>query len=191
LFPRVRVEPDRIYVRDGRIATSAGITAGMDLALALLEDDLGGELARDVARQPGAVPAPTRRSVAVQRALDAPLAEPPDAARAADLDPRTPRGGPGRRGARAAHGMSPRNFARIFTRELAGDPGALCRARARGGGAPLARGLVRGPRRGRVGCGFGSAETLRRAFQRLLRVSPSCISRRRFARDAIRKEKRA
>src|SRR5439155_11519228 len=51
LFPRVRVEPDRIYVRDGRIATSAGVTAGMDLALALLEDDLGGELARDVARQ--------------------------------------------------------------------------------------------------------------------------------------------
>ena len=45
-FPRVRVEPDRIFVRDGNIWTSAGITAGIDLALALIEDDLGKEVAK-------------------------------------------------------------------------------------------------------------------------------------------------
>jgi transcriptional regulator GlxA family with amidase domain len=50
-FPRVRVEPDPIYVRDGRVWTSAGVTAGIDLALALVEEDLGREVATAVARQ--------------------------------------------------------------------------------------------------------------------------------------------
>ena len=107
LFPRVRVEPDRIYVRDGRIATSAGVTAGMDLALALLEDDLGGELARDVARQlvlflrrPGG-----QSQFSVQ--LASPAREPPLAARAAELDPRAPRRRSRRRGARAPDGDEP------------------------------------------------------------------------------------
>lgn len=49
-FPQVRVDGDRIFTRDGNIWTSAGITAGIDLALALIEDDLGKELARSVAR---------------------------------------------------------------------------------------------------------------------------------------------
>ena len=49
-YPKVRVEPDAIYVRDGNIFTSAGITAGMDLALALVEEDLGREAALAVAR---------------------------------------------------------------------------------------------------------------------------------------------
>lgn len=49
-YPKVQVDPDAIYVRDGRIFTSAGITAGMDLALALVEEDLGREAALAVAR---------------------------------------------------------------------------------------------------------------------------------------------
>lgn len=49
--PRVRVDGDRIFTRDGRIWTSAGITAGIDLALALIEDDHGRELTRTIARQ--------------------------------------------------------------------------------------------------------------------------------------------
>jgi transcriptional regulator GlxA family with amidase domain len=49
-YPRVKVDPDAIYVRDGKIFTSAGITAGMDLALALVEEDLGREAALAVAR---------------------------------------------------------------------------------------------------------------------------------------------
>ncbi|HEY4371753.1 MAG TPA: GlxA family transcriptional regulator [Burkholderiales bacterium] len=51
LYPQVRVTSDRIYVHDGAMWTSAGISAGIDLALALIEDDLGTELARAVARE--------------------------------------------------------------------------------------------------------------------------------------------
>jgi transcriptional regulator GlxA family with amidase domain len=50
-FPKLQVEPDPIYVRDGRVWTSAGVTAGIDLALALVEEDLGREVATAVARQ--------------------------------------------------------------------------------------------------------------------------------------------
>lgn len=50
-FPRVRVEPDRIFVSDGKIWTSAGMTAVLDLALALVEDDLGPSISAEVARQ--------------------------------------------------------------------------------------------------------------------------------------------
>lgn len=50
-FPRVEVQEDRIYTRDGKVWTSAGMTAGLDLALALVEDDLGPEAARAVARK--------------------------------------------------------------------------------------------------------------------------------------------
>ena len=49
-FPAVRVQGDRIFVRDGHVWTSAGVTAGMDLALALVEEDLGRETALEVAR---------------------------------------------------------------------------------------------------------------------------------------------
>lgn len=49
-YPTCRVEPDAIYVRDGTTYTSAGVTAGIDLALALVEEDHGPDLARDVAR---------------------------------------------------------------------------------------------------------------------------------------------
>jgi transcriptional regulator GlxA family with amidase domain len=50
-YPEVRVESDRIFVKDGSIWTSAGVTAGIDLALALIEEDLGPEIAKAVARQ--------------------------------------------------------------------------------------------------------------------------------------------
>ncbi|MEV0699529.1 GlxA family transcriptional regulator [Saccharopolyspora sp. NPDC050389] len=50
-YPRVRVEPDAIHIRDGRYVTSAGISAGVDLALALVEDDHGADVARDIARE--------------------------------------------------------------------------------------------------------------------------------------------
>ena len=50
-FPAVTVEPDPIFVRDGNVWTSAGVTAGMDLALALVEDDLGRDVALAIARR--------------------------------------------------------------------------------------------------------------------------------------------
>ncbi|MDB5492960.1 MAG: AraC family transcriptional regulator, partial [Phenylobacterium sp.] len=50
-FPQVRLEPDAIFIRDGAFATSAGITAGIDLALALVEEDLGPSISLAVARE--------------------------------------------------------------------------------------------------------------------------------------------
>ena len=182
--PARDVEPDRIYVRDGRIATSAGITAGMDLALALLEDDLGGELARDVARQlvlflrrPGGQ---SQFSVA----LAAPAREPPDAARAPDLDPRASRGGSRRRGARAADGDEPAQLrARSSPASSRATPARYVE-RAR---VEAARRWLEDSAAGldevASACGFGSAETLRRAFLRLLRVSPSAYRERIRARE--------
>jgi len=50
-FPKVKVEEDRIFIIDGSVWTSAGMTAGIDLALAMVEQDLGADVARAVARQ--------------------------------------------------------------------------------------------------------------------------------------------
>ncbi|NYH26534.1 GlxA family transcriptional regulator [Paraburkholderia bryophila] len=50
-YPALRVEPDRIFIQDGTVWTSAGVTAGIDLALALVEEDLGRSMALDVARE--------------------------------------------------------------------------------------------------------------------------------------------
>jgi transcriptional regulator GlxA family with amidase domain len=50
-FPKVKVEEDRIFITDGSVWTSAGMTAGIDLALAMIEEDLGADVARAVARQ--------------------------------------------------------------------------------------------------------------------------------------------
>jgi transcriptional regulator GlxA family with amidase domain len=189
-FPRVRVESDLIYVRDGRIATSAGVTAGMDLALALLEDDLGGELARDVARQlvlflrrPGGQ---SQFSVA----LDAPLASRPSLRELQGWIHAHPDADLGVEALARRMAMSPRNFARIFTRELAVTPARYVE-RAR---VEAARQWLEDSRAGldevAAACGFGSAETLRRAFQRVLRVSPSAY-RDGFAQQSSRKERRA
>ena len=90
-YPAVTVEPDPIFVRDGNVATSAGVTAGMDLALALVEEDLGRDVALEAARwlvlflkRPG-------RPVAVQRPARRADGGPSAAAGAAGLDPRPPR----------------------------------------------------------------------------------------------------
>jgi len=176
-FPRVRVEPDRIYVRDGRLATSAGVTAGMDLALALVEEDLGRELALAVARQmvlflkrPGGqsqfsaqLESPLA-SRAPLRDLQCWIHEHP----AADLSVEA-------LARRCA--MSPRHFARVFAKELGVTPARYVE-RAR---VESARQLLEGSSGSldevAAACGFGSAETLRRAFQRVLRVSPSSYRR--------------
>jgi len=121
-YPRVAVDPDPIFVRDGRIYTSAGVTAGMDLALALVEEDHGREVALAVARElvmflkrPGgqsqfSVPlmaqAADRQPL---RDLQAWIGEHPGADLSVAALAR-----------RAA--MSARNFARVFTREVGMTP---------------------------------------------------------------------
>jgi transcriptional regulator GlxA family with amidase domain len=182
-FPRVRVEPDRIYVRDGRVATSAGITAGMDLALALVEEDLGGVLARDVARmmviflrRPGG-----QSQFSAQ--LESPLAERPSLRELQSWIHEHPEADLAVEALAGRMAMSPRHFARVFARELRVTPARYVE-RAR---VEAARRWLEGSDAGleevAAGCGFGSAETLRRAFQRLLGVSPSAY-REGFARTS-------
>ena len=171
-FPAVEVDADRIYVRDGNIWTSAGVTAGMDLALALVEHDHGGELALAVARQlvlfthrPGGQ-SQFSAQMAVRRAEREPLrealafvAEHPEA----DLSvPALAQ--------RAA--MSVRTFARAFRQEVGATPAAFVQ-RSR---VEAARRLLETTDRkmddvART-CGFGTVETMHRAFQRTVRTTP-------------------
>ena len=171
--PEIAVETEPIFVRDGNVYTSAGVTAGIDLSLALVEDDLGPEVALEVARwlvlflqRPGsqsqfstqlAGQAPLREALReLQRwiagHLDRNLSVPVLAERAF---------------------MSPRNFARVFQREVGLTPAAYVEAvrleRAR---IALESGDAQVDEIARE-CGFGTVETFRRTFARRLGVSPS------------------
>jgi transcriptional regulator GlxA family with amidase domain len=184
-YPRVRVESDPIFVRDGRVYTSAGVTAGMDLALALVEADLGRELALAVARRlvlflkrPGGqsqFSAQLAAQIAQReplRDLQAFVLEHPDEDLSVEALAR-----------RAA--MSPRHFARVFAAEVGTPPGRWVE-RAR---VEAARRLLEESSAGvaaiAAACGFGSAETMRRAFLRCVRVGPASY-RSRFSRTEVR-----
>jgi len=171
-FPAVTVDPDSIFVRDGNVWTSAGVTTGMDLALALVEDDLGPDVARDVARwlvlfvqRPGGQ-AQFSAQLAAQR---------PQRSSLQDLE-----------GWIADHlaqdlsvmtmaeqvGMSTRTFARVFREELRVTPAAYVEAVR----VEAARRLLETTGRtvaevARV-CGFGTVETMHRVFKRTVRVTP-------------------
>jgi transcriptional regulator GlxA family with amidase domain len=182
-YPRVRVEQDRIWVRDGNLYTSAGVTAGMDLALALIEEDLGADVALAVARamvmylrRPGdqsQYSAPLRLQAAETpslRALMAWATEHP----ASDLSvPALAR----------RVGKSPRHLTRVFRKELGVAPAEaveqLRLEAARRALQQSAAGLEEVAAR----CGFGSAEVLRRVFLRALHVTPSAY-RARFSAQA-------
>jgi len=171
-FPAVHVEADPIFVRDGNVITSAGITAGIDLALELVEDDLGRAVALDVARwlvmflrRPGG-----QSQFSVQ--LSAQLAERPGLRelQAWIADHLTAELSVGAL-ARRAH-MSPRNFARAFRREVGLTPAAYVEAQRVEGARRLLEATGRGLDEVAAGAGFGRVETMHRAFQRALRVSP-------------------
>ena len=177
-YPRLRVEEDRIWVRDGNIYTSAGVSAGMDLALALIEEDLGADVALGVARamvmylrRPGdqsQYSAPLRLQAAETpsvRELVAWAAEHP----ATDLSvPALAR----------RVGKSPRHLTRVFRKELGVAPAEaveqLRLEAARRALQQSAGGLEEIAAR----CGFGSAEVMRRAFLRELHVTPSAYRAR-------------
>ena len=172
LYPRVVVDPEPIYVRDGTMYTSAGATAGLDLVLGLVEEDLGRRLALAVARwmvlflkRPGGQ-AQFSGHLAAQMADREPLRElqawvlshPQTRLSVDEL-------------AQRVH-MSPRHFHRTFLREVGVTPGRFVE-RAR---VEAARRLLEESTRGvpdiAVRCGFGTPETMRVAFRRALGVSP-------------------
>lgn len=176
--PGVRVDPEPIFVRDGKVWTSAGVTAGMDLALALVEEDYGRDVALAIARhlvlflrRPGnqsqfsatlAAHAPERAGLReVQRYAVEHLA--------ADLSVEA---------LAAIANMSPRHFARTFRDEVGLTPARYverlrleaARRRLEEGEEPVAEVAA--------ACGFGTAETMRRVFLRVLGIGPSEYRRR-------------
>jgi transcriptional regulator GlxA family with amidase domain len=171
-YPETSVEPDRIFVRDGAITTSAGVSAGIDLALALVQDDHGAELARSVARwlvvflqRPGGqsqfserLSLPASAGAQVRAVLDQIVAEPAADHRQAQL-------------ARRAS-LSERHLRRLFVEQTNTTPARFvervrvetARALLESSFAPVETVAAQ--------CGFGSAETMRRAFLRVLGVGP-------------------
>ena len=170
-FPAVRVEPDPIFICDGSVWTSAGVTAGIDLALALVEEDLGRAVALAVARylvvflkRPGgqaqfstalALQAGEDRFGALHDWVNDHL---DDALSLSVLAKRA--------------GMSERSFSRHYAAATGQTPArAIERLRVE-----AARRLLSESRTpvNRIAqrCGFGSEETLRRSFLRLLAVTP-------------------
>src|SRR3954466_7598950 len=172
-YPAVAVEEDPIFVRDGNVYTSAGVTAGMDLALAMVEEDHGHDAAMRIPRhlvmfvhRPGGqsqlsaaldLQAAERRPI---RDLQAWIAGHP----AGDLSVQAL--------AARAH-MSSRNFARVFRDEVGQTPARFAeRVRVEAPRRLLeesAAGLDRVARES----GFGGADSMRRSFLRVLRVTPS------------------
>lgn len=176
-FAQVRLDADRIYIKDGKLWTAAGISAGIDLALALIAEDAGEACARQVARQlvvyyrrPGGqsqfsalqemAPAPARFAGQldyIRENLAAPLGVNDLAEKAC---------------------MSPRHFARRFSAEVGLTPAkAVERLRVEAASAALesgARSIQEVARR----CGFADPERMRRAFLRVLGTLPMAIKRR-------------
>lgn len=177
-YPRVDVDDDAIYIRDGDVWTSAGVTAGMDLALALLAEDHGHPIARDVARVlvvylhrsggQSQFSTPLRGTAPRDEALRE-LQEWIDANPDADLSvPALAR----------RVNMSERHFSRVFRAQVGISPGRYVELSR----AAVAQRLLettddpldRIARR----AGLGMAETLYRVFRRHLRVSPGDYRRR-------------
>ena len=170
--PGATVEEDALYVRDGKLRTAAGVTAGMDLALALIEEDLDREIAARVASQlvmyfkrPGGQlqfsrtgqARPVGRTVLqeVQRWVAAHPALPLSVQALADHA-----------------GMSPRHFARLFLAEVGMTPAAWVEmTRVAAARTLLEQGVA--PKAVADRCGFANADTLRRAFARHVGVSPA------------------
>ena len=172
-YPRVSVQTNPIFVRDGNIYTSAGVTAGIDLALALVEADHGRAIALAVARElvmflrrPGG-----QSQFSVQLAAQAAEREPLRELQGWIAD------NPGAElnipalARRAA--MSPRNFARVFVREIGTTPAdfiAQTRVEAARRRLEESHDGIEAIARA---CGFGTRESLRRAFLRRLNIAPS------------------
>ncbi|MFJ5641948.1 GlxA family transcriptional regulator [Streptomyces sp. NPDC093223] len=176
--PAVDVDPDPIYVRDGRVATSAGVTSGIDLELALVEEDLGRDVALVVARhlvvflrRPGNQ-AQFSAQLAAQTARREPLREvqqwitehPDDDLSVEAL------------AARAA--LSPRHFARAFQAETGTTPGRYVDRVRLEHARRLLEDAGDGVEEVSRASGYGTPEAMRRAFLKALGTTPAEYRRR-------------
>ncbi|MGV1794518.1 GlxA family transcriptional regulator [Rhizobium sp. A37_96] len=183
LFPEVDIEIDALHVRDGQIRTAAGVTAGLDLALALVEEDLGREVAKKVASQlvmffkrPGGQLQFSRRGEAnpagrsalqeIQRWV---VANPTADASMAALAERA--------------GLSPRHLARLFRQEIGMTPSTWVETVR----IDVARQLLEAgerPKQAAAACGLSDIDTFRRAFRRQVGITPTEYRRRYEMADA-------
>lgn len=172
-YPSITIDEDALYVRDGKLRTAAGVTAGLDLALSLVEEDLGRDIARRVAGQlvmffkrPGGQlqfsrkgeARPSGRSVLqeIQRYV---AANPELAHNVASL---------------AKHaGLSPRHFARLFHADVGMTPAAWVEAARISTARALLEGGSDTPKQVAAKCGFSNVDTLRRTFTKLVGVTPA------------------
>lgn len=176
-FPKIAVEADPIFVRDGAVWTSAGVTAGIDLALALVEEDLGRTLALAVARylvvflkRPGGQ-AQFSEALSMQSAEDefGALHEWIGKHLSGDLSLAMLAG-------RA--GMSERSFSRRYAMAMGVTPArAIERLRVEAARRLLSESRLPVKRISQR-CGFGSEETMRRSFLRLLSTTPNAYRAR-------------
>lgn len=180
-YPTVTVDEDAIQVSDGKLRTAAGVTAGLDLALALVQEDLGSEIAMKVASQlvmffkrPGgqmqfsrkgeAVPAGRAALQELQRWVAAnPAVDHSVASLAERMD------------------LSPRHFARLFKSEVGITPATWVEEARIKAARDLLECGQEAPKQVATRCGFADADTLRRAFVRHVGVTPAEY-RKRFAR---------
>lgn len=176
LHPNVSVEPDNIYVKDGKVWTSAGVSAGIDLALAMIAEDLGADVAKATAREmvvyaqrPGGQ---TQHSAMLE--LDAPGGR-FEALHAWMRDHLADELSVEALAAQAA--MSPRNFARAYAKETGMTPAkAVERLRLEAARAALESGAARVQDVARK-TGFGDSERMRRAFIRTFGAPPAALRR--------------
>jgi transcriptional regulator GlxA family with amidase domain len=170
--PRAAVDPNPIFIRDGNVYTSAGVTAGMDLALALVEEDHGSRLALQVARnlvlylrRPGGQ-SQFSAALSLQLTDRKPLRE----LESWVLDNLNKALTVPVLAARVA--MSPRNFARVFTNEMKTTPAKFVErlrveaARRRLEESQNSMETIAGE------CGFGNVNSMRNVFQRALKIAP-------------------
>jgi transcriptional regulator GlxA family with amidase domain len=172
-FPDVLVDPEPIHLRDGHVVTSAGVTAGIDLALALVEEDIGRAAALAVARhlvvflrRPGNQ-AQFSAQLRAQSARREPLREVQhwiSEHPGADLSVET---------LAARAGLSPRQFARAFTAETGVTPGRHVAAIRLEAARRMLEDSGSGVGQVARACGYGNPEAMRRAFVKALGVPPA------------------
>jgi transcriptional regulator GlxA family with amidase domain len=173
VYPSIAVDADAIHVRDGKLRTAAGVTAGLDLALSLVEEDVGRDIAMKVAghlvmffKRPGGqmqfsrrgetLPAGRSALQELQRFIAANPASDHSVTRLA-----------------ARSGLSPRHFARLFRTEVGATPAVWVEAARVSAARRMLESGREAPKQVAVQCGFANADVLRRAFVRHVGVTPA------------------
>ncbi|RZU19998.1 AraC family transcriptional regulator with amidase-like domain [Kribbella rubisoli] len=176
-YPRVNVEPDALHITDGRYVTSAGISAGIDLALALVEADYGADVARATARELVVFLQRPGGQSQFSTALDTPPARSDPLRVVTETVVADPAGDHTLPNLAASAAVSPRHLTRLFQSEFQTTPGRWVeRVRLDRAQQLLLDGhsITKAARLS----GLGSDETLRRAFARHLSITPTEYLRR-------------